>query len=104
MALTLLSVTVCWVFFRAQTFTQAKVFLRHLFVPTTGLGCPLPSVGLWYTVVLVVICHIIGHSGLAQRWANKLPAPALGFSYAVVLTLALLLSPDTSKAFIYFQF
>ena len=35
---------------------------------------------------------------------HRLPAPALGFSYAIILTLALLLSPDTGKAFIYFQF
>ena len=34
----------------------------------------------------------------------RLPGPALGVGYGVVLTLALLLAPDVGKAFIYFQF
>jgi alginate O-acetyltransferase complex protein AlgI len=33
-----------------------------------------------------------------------LPAPVMGFGYAAVLTLALVLAPDSGKAFIYFQF
>ena len=104
MSLTLLCVTLCWVFFRAENFTQAAVFLRHLFVASAGLGCPLHSAGLWYTGLLVVICHGLGHYGLAKQGLIRMPPSVLGFSYAVVLTLALLLSPDSGKAFIYFQF
>jgi hypothetical protein len=33
-----------------------------------------------------------------------LPAPVLGLGYAVLLTMALVLSPGSEKAFIYFQF
>jgi alginate O-acetyltransferase complex protein AlgI len=103
-ALTLLSVMLLWVFFRSETFAQAATFLQHLFVPSTGLGCPLPDAGLWYTVLLVVIAHILGYYGMAKRILVRLPAPALGFSYAVLLAVTLLLSPDSGKAFIYFQF
>jgi alginate O-acetyltransferase complex protein AlgI len=104
--MTLLSVMFCWVFFRAQTFADVAVFFRHLFVRIPGgeLGCPLSPIGLWLTVVVVLLSHLAGHFGWEKRWLPRLPAPARGFSYAVVLTLALLLSPDTSKAFIYFQF
>jgi alginate O-acetyltransferase complex protein AlgI len=102
--LTLLSVMVCWVFFRAETFTHAATFLRHLFVPTTGLPAPLHHFGLWLTLAVVVVSHVVGYLGWEQKALGKLPAPAIGFSYAVILTLALLLSPDTGKAFIYFQF
>ena len=35
---------------------------------------------------------------------NRAERTFLGFGYAAVLTLALLLAPDTGKAFIYFQF
>jgi hypothetical protein len=41
---------------------------------------------------------------LWRRLANRLPSPLIGFSYAVMLTFALVLAPNTSKAFIYFQF
>jgi alginate O-acetyltransferase complex protein AlgI len=101
---TLLSVMLLWVFFRAQTFTQAAVFIEHLFLPNSGLGCPMPDAGLWYTVLLVVICHILGYYDVVKRWLVRMPAPALGFSYAVILAITLLLSPDSGKAFIYFQF
>jgi alginate O-acetyltransferase complex protein AlgI len=41
---------------------------------------------------------------LWKKLAVRLPAPMLGFGYAVVLTLAMVLAPDSGKAFIYFQF
>jgi alginate O-acetyltransferase complex protein AlgI len=103
-SLTLLSVMICWVFFRAENFTQAATFLQHLFVPTAGLPCPQHHLGLWLAVAIAVLSHIVGYLGWEQQAINRLPAPALGFSYAIILTLALLLSPDTGKAFIYFQF
>lgn len=104
LGLTLLSVMVCWVFFRAETFGQAAAFLRHMFVPTAGQPCPVHHMGLWLAVGIVVVSHLVGYLGWEKVWVTKVPAPALGFSYAVILTLALLLSPDTGKAFIYFQF
>jgi alginate O-acetyltransferase complex protein AlgI len=41
---------------------------------------------------------------LWKQLSWRLPAPALGMAYALVLNLALLLAPDAGKTFIYFQF
>jgi alginate O-acetyltransferase complex protein AlgI len=78
--------------------------LHRLVVSTPGMGPPLHNRSLWYTVVVMVLCHALAQRGLWKRIAVRLPAPALGFGYAVVLTLSLVLAPDSGKAFIYFQF
>jgi alginate O-acetyltransferase complex protein AlgI len=68
------------------------------------LPAPLPEWGLWATIMVVALCHVVA---LGERWRKLevgLPAPALGLGYAVVLCLALALAPDVGKAFIYFQF
>jgi alginate O-acetyltransferase complex protein AlgI len=60
--------------------------------------------GVWYTVILVALCHAVGASGLWKHWSIRIPAPALGTGYAFALTLALLLAPPAGQTFIYFQF
>jgi hypothetical protein len=35
---------------------------------------------------------------------DRIPAAAVGFGYAALLSIALLLAPSETKAFIYFQF
>jgi alginate O-acetyltransferase complex protein AlgI len=55
-------------------------------------------------VLVIAICHALAHSGSWKKIAVRLPAPLLGFGYATVLSLALLLAPDSGKSFIYFQF
>src|SRR5437868_2138737 len=104
-ALTLLCVCLGWVFFRAQTFGAAAAFLRRLVVPGVGgLDAPLPSGSLWCTVAFVAFCHLAARYGLWQRVSAWLPAPALGVGYAFALNLALVLTPESGKAFIYFRF
>jgi alginate O-acetyltransferase complex protein AlgI len=101
---TFLTVCVGWVFFRAVTFEQALTFLQRLVVPHGGLPSVLPNHSLWYLVAVVAICHALAQRNWWQQLAARLPAPVLGFGYAVVLTAALVLAPDAGKAFIYFQF
>lgn len=103
-ALTFLCVLVAWVFFRAETFGHAAELLRRMFIASSGQGCPLHSNGVWLTVLVVALAHILTARGLWQRWAVRLPAPALGAAYALLLTVAQILAPATNKAFIYFQF
>jgi alginate O-acetyltransferase complex protein AlgI len=114
-AVTLLGVMLCWVFFRAApiapevgkhltAFQVAGRILTRLVIPHGGLGPPLHNRGLWYTVAVVVLCHALAHSGLWKRLVVRLPAPVLGCGYAVAVTLAMVLAPDAGKAFIYFQF
>jgi alginate O-acetyltransferase complex protein AlgI len=104
LGLTFLCICLGWVFFRATTFAAAGTILRKLAIPEIGLAAPLHNRSLWYTVAVMVICHALAHYGVWKKLALRLPAPLLGFSYAAVLTLALVLAPDAGKAFIYFQF
>jgi alginate O-acetyltransferase complex protein AlgI len=103
-ALTFLSVCVGWVFFRAESLSAALTILHRMIVPHVGYGSPLHNRSLWYLVGLMAICHALALTGAWKRWAVRLPAPVLGFGYATALTLALLLAPDSGKAFIYFNF
>jgi alginate O-acetyltransferase complex protein AlgI len=102
---TFLSVCVGWVFFRAQTFADAGAILSRLAWPTAGLQLHPGSVLLVGASVLAVF---LGHwSGTFLSWRRlerRLPAPALGGVLACLLLLALLLMPESSKGFIYFQF
>jgi alginate O-acetyltransferase complex protein AlgI len=102
---TLLAVMFGWVFFRAQSFAVALEVFRRMFIPCDGpTPPPLHPRSLWYTVAVVALCHALAMRGHWKRAAPRLPAPVMGFGYAVVLTLALVLAPDEGKAFIYFQF
>jgi alginate O-acetyltransferase complex protein AlgI len=103
-ALTMLCVLVGWVFFRAKSFGDAGGVLAAMFVPQRGMGCPLPSIGLWLSVALLVVCHVVGHYKLWPAIARRLPAPVLGAGYAAAAALALLLAPPSGIAFIYFVF
>jgi alginate O-acetyltransferase complex protein AlgI len=103
-ALTFMAVCVAWVFFRATSFAAALSMLRALFVPRAGLETPLPTQGFWITVGLVAIGHVLAQRGLAARGARRLPGPVLGLGYALALTLALVLAPDSARPFVYFQF
>lgn len=101
---TFLSVTLLWVFFRAPTFGCATEILTGLVVHRTGLGSRFNSTGMWVTALLVLLCHVLARDGYWKRLLARLPAPARGFGYAVALLLALLLTPEIGKTFIYFQF
>ncbi len=103
-ALTFVAVCVCWVFFRATSFAAALTVLGRLAVPCDGLGAPLHKRALAYTLVVVALAHLLARTGWWKRVAVRLPGPALGVGYGLMLTLALVLAPDVGKAFIYFQF
>jgi alginate O-acetyltransferase complex protein AlgI len=103
-ALTFLCVAFGWVLFRAVTFQAAMIVFARLLAPYHGYGPPIHDSGLWYTVVLVLVCHALSHSHLWPRMSRQLPVPVLGFGYALALSLVLLLNLDTGAAFIYFQF
>ena len=69
-----------------------------------GKPSPLHNRSLWYTIAVMALCHALAQRGLWKKMAVRMPAPMLGFGYAAVLTLAMVLAPDSGKAFIYFQF
>ncbi len=102
--LTYLCVSLGWVLFRATTFTAAATLFKQMFVPCEGQHLLMSKQSLLVLTALVMACHLLVSSGLWKRIAERLPAPVLGVGYAIVLSLALLLSPLAGKAFIYFQF
>jgi alginate O-acetyltransferase complex protein AlgI len=103
MTLTFFCVMLCWVFFQ-PSLSAAATMLSHMFTLHGGQNLPLPNQSLWVTVGFMAICHWLVSRGIWKSAAPRLPAPVLGFGYALTLSVALLLAPDTGKTFIYFQF
>jgi alginate O-acetyltransferase complex protein AlgI len=104
-ALTFLGVTLAWVFFRAAGTDQAFQILRYLFsVRSTGADLPLAVSVFWFAVAMLVIGHLFTAEGWWRRMAPRLPPVALGWGYATVLIMTLILAPEPGKTFIYFQF
>jgi alginate O-acetyltransferase complex protein AlgI len=101
---TFVTFTCSLVVFRNETLANGFTMLGRMFVPTHGHGTELYARAFWISLLVVAIGHALTLNGLGKRWIFTLPSPVRGFGYAAFLTLALMLAPDTSKAFIYFQF
>src|SRR5262249_38350649 len=89
--------------FRPASLHDSGVMLTRLLWPTEGLPAPLYAQAFWLTVAVVALAHAAGSSRAWRRWSLRWPEPVKGFAYAAVLTLALILAPGATKAFIYFQ-
>ncbi len=93
------------VIFRANSIGDAFLMLKQMFSAVEGSGVPMNERGFWYALAIVFVAHWIGHHQTAfVRMLDCLPSPVRGFGYASIFTLALVLSPEIDKAFIYFQF
>ncbi|HEY8502990.1 MAG TPA: MBOAT family O-acyltransferase, partial [Gemmataceae bacterium] len=103
MGLTFFCVMMCWVFFQ-PSLSVSMTMLERMFVPHEGLSSALNPRSLWYTLAFMALCHYVAASGIWRTWSFRIPSPVMGFGYAAALTLALLLTPDAGKSFIYFQF
>jgi alginate O-acetyltransferase complex protein AlgI len=103
-ALTFFSFNLALVFFRAPTFSGAWQMLGRMFVPTAGMGTPLPKQSLYVLFGLVIACHLLGQNDRWKKLLEAIPAPARGLAYAGATCAALVLAPDSGRAFIYFQF
>ncbi|QEL13299.1 MBOAT family O-acyltransferase [Limnoglobus roseus] len=101
--LTFACVTLCWVFFRPEC-AKSITMLQRMFGLYDGLTLPLHNRSLWYTVLFVLLCHLLVARGLWQKFWERAPAAVLGVGYAVCLTVAMVLAPDGGKTFIYFTF
>jgi alginate O-acetyltransferase complex protein AlgI len=100
---TFLCVSLAWVFFRPDLSGSLEI-LKRMFVPHGGLSLPLHNRSLWYTVLFLLLCHVLWAKGWWQwLWARANPV-ALGAALAVCLTTAMLLAPQGGKTFIYFTF
>jgi alginate O-acetyltransferase complex protein AlgI len=104
-AFTFVSFCVSLVVFRAPSFGHAfAMYERMLTTIADAKPTPVPEIGFWLTVAIMLAAHVLGKTGVWIRPALRLSAPMLGFSYALLLGLALVLAPQGAKPFIYFQF
>ncbi len=102
--LTFLAVAICWIFFRSISFNIAVEMMDRLIVRHGGLGSPLPSLNVVYIYFVFALGHVLSYTGAWKIFRMQMPAPAIGLSYAAMLSLTLILAPGSSKTFIYFQF
>jgi alginate O-acetyltransferase complex protein AlgI len=103
-ALTFTCFCLTLVVFRCAGPSVAAVYFRRMFTATGGQGLTLQAGALYGTFAAVALAHAVGSWRGAGRLAERLPAPLRGLGFGAALTLALVLAPGTSKAFIYFQF
>jgi alginate O-acetyltransferase complex protein AlgI len=90
--------------FRTLTLRGAQVMVARMLMPTTGRAFTVDAGGLYLTFVVVALCHLAAYR---ERWRlvwDRLPVPVRGLTVSAAFTLALVLAPNASKAFIYFQF
>ncbi|HEY7326366.1 MAG TPA: MBOAT family protein [Gemmataceae bacterium] len=87
-----------------EMYTRLFTAAPHALLPASPDNLLPPMFGFWLTASIMLIGHLLGRSGIWIRPALRLPAPMLGFSYALLFGLALLLEPQGAKPFIYFQF
>jgi D-alanyl-lipoteichoic acid acyltransferase DltB (MBOAT superfamily) len=101
--LTLLLVTLTWIWFRAPDAATAwQAFGRLL--PAAG-GSALDTAQMFAVVgfVLVAAVHWLMRERELMTWQRRLPVPVLGIVLGLMLAL-IVLSPGDNHAFIYFQF
>jgi len=99
-------VNVTWVFFRAGDFESAWRILTSMFSVVPGgamLLSTLSMIKITVIIFAVVIFHWLMRDTRVLIVAAKMPWWLLGFLWAVILIL-LILSQESSSAFIYFQF
>jgi alginate O-acetyltransferase complex protein AlgI len=102
---TFLLVCVGWVFFRAQSVSQAWIILERLAAPAAGAVLHPATVAMGALCLGVLLLgHLLGQLVSLERWERRLPAPFVGMAMATALMLILALMPVANTAFIYFQF
>ncbi len=101
---TFLAFCLSLVVFRTPSLAAAGTLLWRILTPHAGLGSGQQNLVLLVTAAMLFAIQVISRTIGWKRVAARLPGPVLGMSYAVALTVALVLAPHGGKAFIYFQF
>jgi alginate O-acetyltransferase complex protein AlgI len=106
MAVTFFCIYQGFVLFRAPTFDTATAMLHRMWVPAAGpdIGHPIGYGFFWVIVAAVFLFHVAGVGRWWEKVSLRLPAPVLGASYILALTVGMVLAPVDVKPFIYFQF
>lgn len=92
------------VIFRSETLANAGTMLTRMLTAADGLATPLPALTLGLVVAVVGLGHYCGQPERLKRLLTGVSPAAQGMALAVLFTCAVILAPDASKAFVYFQF
>ena len=93
-------VTFAWVFFRADTLTDATLYLQHIFAQGPQNGLQGKSILLWGTLLLGLDWYLRHNERTLRVPTNRILRTAIYFAFA----LAVLLKLGSHQSFIYFQF
>jgi alginate O-acetyltransferase complex protein AlgI len=89
---------------RSSSLAGAGTMLGRMFTAAGGLESKMPVRVFWLAAAAVALGHLLGQREVLGKLGGRLPAPLQGLALATLLTAALVLAPDASKAFVYFQF
>ena len=103
--LTFLGFCLTLVVFRSPSLASATTMFECLFrSPNIGRAEPINLVSVAVLFGAVAFGHWLGTNGRWRKIFDAVPGTALGAALAAAMTLALILTPDSGKTFIYFQF
>jgi len=96
-------ISFAWIFFRAESFEKAFVYIKYLQLkpPETG------TVYLLYNLIMVVIfilLEILYKNRDKFRFIQRIPAVIKIAGFALFICLIIIFAVDTANEFIYFQF
>lgn len=103
-------VTVAWIFFRAQTFTQALLYCKGLLSSSLFSVPKLYNMPYAVTTLLLILVFIVMEwhgrqwEFAIQHIAVQRPKAVRWFMYAALVFSILLFMPSAKNAFIYFRF
>ncbi|HEY1186153.1 MAG TPA: hypothetical protein VGE74_00790, partial [Gemmata sp.] len=83
---------------------HALAALERMFSPAGGDRLPMHSSRIYFSVALLAMWHWLESSEWFRRAWRAAPAPVLALGYAALAVTSLVLCPDTSREFFYFQF
>jgi D-alanyl-lipoteichoic acid acyltransferase DltB (MBOAT superfamily) len=94
-------VTFTWIFFRAQSLTDAGLIITRIF--TTGWADPRFPIVMAILVLAVWVYQLLYTSRSSLRWWIDVEPVRVGLAALMIAYLAVVAQPST-KQFIYFQF
>jgi len=98
-------VTLIWVFFRSQSFTEAIHVLKLLFVgtdhPTETLNIPYY---IWFWLLFFITSDILLYNKRIDSWLGSLPFLARWLIYGIFIFSIIVYAGVENFPFIYFQF
>ncbi|HKZ29351.1 MAG TPA: MBOAT family protein [Acidimicrobiia bacterium] len=97
-------VNVTWIFFRAESFSQAFDYLEGLVTLRSGRLVVREAVMLLLALTLSMGLDLIQRNMRSHTALQRLPALVRGFAYGSMILLVILWSGGAPVPFIYFQF